>query len=335
MTPPPLNSRPPAPPDSQVDLGCIGEGEPRYWVFVIVLVGLITLFLFLTALFLTLGFDSGGGSAGNRPGSENADGQAQSAKSKSHNVAENEEGYSSKSSKRKTDNKSNPTENEKQEQASVADTSHEKNSSKSNPQASSTSEKNSGTHSSTRDAAGIRNQNAANSGGTLVPIGNFSGGTTFFGVKSKSGPVSFVIDHSGSMADDRRFDKTRRQLIQSIASMGPHQKFNVFVYNSVTTAFKEGRLVEATNATKSEFGQWIAKISPRGSTNPLPAFEMAANSSTKTIFILSDGQFNGADRIIQLSKKHNLIVHTFSLSRNDSTMKSIAGACGGQFTLIQ
>ena len=134
-----------------------------------------------------------------------------------------------------------------------------------------------------------------------------------FGVESEAGPVSFVIDHSSSMAGFY-FDSARRQLIDSVTAMGPGQKFNVFLYNDQFKTFRNGDLVLPLDKNKHDFTTWINAVVPSGGTNPVPAFEKAAQSATNTIFLLSDGEFGFgvADRIIELANQYDVVVHTFS-----------------------
>lgn len=177
---------------------------------------------------------------------------------------------------------------------------------------------------------------ASNPSSGMVAIGNVTGGAEFFGVESGHGPVSFVIDSSSSMGGGR-FTKARDQMIASVKGIRSGQRFNAFFYNDWYQPFKNGKLISPSERVKSEFEDWAGKIYPSGGTNPFPAVEAAVDSGTSTIFLLSDGEFNmsSTDQIIQVCSDNDVIVHTYSLNNNSSTLRKIAKECGGVFTNVR
>lgn len=149
---------------------------------------------------------------------------------------------------------------------------------------------------------------------------------TFFGIKTLSKRVVFVIDVSGSMAWFVDLDKNKKvetgkkkkddelkgrmpkikvakyELKKTVKSLSPKARFNVIFYSSWIREWKE-KLVLATKKTKEIFYEDLAKTSPGGATNIYGALERAfkytkppqadkaySSGGVDTIFFLTDGQ---------------------------------------------
>ncbi len=186
-------------------------------------------------------------------------------------------------------------------------------------------------------------------------------GTTFYGIKTWSKRLAFVLDVSGSMNEPadyaggskRKIDVAKAELAQAITSLPKGAWFNIIFYSSEYKLWKK-RLVQATPAIKAEAKAWVAKVEANGATNiydPLvKAFELAGRGSKDkdyqvaldTIFFLSDGQPNRGRvtnpqdivrEIRRLNRLKRVQIHTIGVGRghNAGFMKSLADLSGGTY----
>lgn len=145
-------------------------------------------------------------------------------------------------------------------------------------------------------------------------------GTYFYGLKTESERIVFVLDRSGSMQTpasaeskkageegegiegDTKIDVAKSQMIWSIEHLPKNVYFNVVFYATEVEAWKEApEMVPATKENKAAAVAWVKEITAEGSTALfdalLKALEYADNLSEKdptqggcdTIFLLSDG----------------------------------------------
>ncbi|HGY92058.1 MAG TPA: VWA domain-containing protein [Planctomycetes bacterium] len=186
-------------------------------------------------------------------------------------------------------------------------------------------------------------------------------GTTFYGIKTWSKRLAFVLDVSGSMNEPadyaggskRKIDVAKEQLTQAITSLPKGAWFNIIFYSSDYKLWKK-RLVQATPAIKAEAKAWVAQVEANGATNiydPLvKAFELAGRGSKDkdyqvaldTIFFLSDGQPNRGRvtspqdivrEIRRLNRLKRVQIHTIGVGRghNAGFMKALADLSGGTY----
>lgn len=120
---------------------------------------------------------------------------------------------------------------------------------------------------------------------------------------------AYVVDFSGSIIV--AVDPLRRELKRSIGKLGSDQWFNVVVFYSVDTPYREQFRTEsfrpslqpATTINKRDFFEWIDQKQPRGSTRPLPAIKRALAMRPEAIFFFSDGQFD--DEVVTAIRRAN------------------------------
>jgi Ca-activated chloride channel family protein len=108
----------------------------------------------------------------------------------------------------------------------------------------------------------------------------------------------FVLDISGSMADDGKLDLSRKSLGAFIKSLGAKDRFEVMTFNvQPTTAF--GKLREADDAAKKEAENFLATQIAKGGTILNPAMTTAykyAADRPLNVIILSDGMTEQTER---------------------------------------
>ena len=117
----------------------------------------------------------------------------------------------------------------------------------------------------------------------------------------------FLLDISGSMADDGKLLLSKDSVGAFIQELGPQDRFEVLTFNvQPNLAFRELR--EANDANKSEALSYLSSQAARGGTVLAPAvttaFKYATSDRPLNIIILSDGLSEQQDRttLVQLSK---------------------------------
>ncbi len=169
-------------------------------------------------------------------------------------------------------------------------------------------------------------------------------GVTFFGIRTESRRVLFVLDLSGSMnfamvprdnPDDNpakpydmprkdelsRLDVAKTELLRALGGLEEGSVFNLVMYASAVWTWKDD-LVEMEEDTRPKIATFLEDIEAVGATNLYSALEVAldlagADADEKwsepeidTIFVLSDGRpsvglSTDADEILALVKERN------------------------------
>ncbi|KAF0246017.1 MAG: hypothetical protein FD180_1081 [Planctomycetota bacterium] len=154
-----------------------------------------------------------------------------------------------------------------------------------------------------------------------------AGGTTteFYGIRTKSKNLVFVIDISGSMAEPakyipdsnsggapagqgpkgkRKIDIARWELSKAIGGLPEDARFNIVTFSSDVKVYSPTKMVIATKPNKTQAQQFAEKLEPQEATNIYDAlekaFELAGGAkmqvdenyklSVDTIFFLTDGK---------------------------------------------
>lgn len=144
------------------------------------------------------------------------------------------------------------------------------------------------------------------------------GGTYFYGLRTESDRIVFVLDRSGSMQTpasaeeraagdaevegDTKIEAAKSQLVRSIQTLPKEARFNIVFYSDDVQSWKEPpAMLLATPENKEEAVEWVKAIEAGGSTQLfdglLRALEYADNFDEKkpeeggcdTIFLMSDG----------------------------------------------
>jgi len=142
-----------------------------------------------------------------------------------------------------------------------------------------------------------------------------AGGTSFYGIQTKSKHIVYVLDHSGSMkslassgqstGDDgmgglTKIDVAKNELWKSIEQLAPDATFNILFFQTDYTVFKK-KMVKATAANKRAAKAYIDGIVADGYTNIHDTLERAFQFGGQgavdkaykvnfdTIFFLTDG----------------------------------------------
>lgn len=145
------------------------------------------------------------------------------------------------------------------------------------------------------------------------------GHTSFYGLKTESKHIIFVLDISGSMGEHSgkdaggryRIDVAKEEIKKAIRSLTSEESdergvssFNIVVYAADVRVFKEGKMIPATKKNKEKAFEWIDELEAIGATNIFDALEQAfliigtrkakkqLEKGADTIFLMTDGQPN-------------------------------------------
>jgi HEAT repeat protein len=126
--------------------------------------------------------------------------------------------------------------------------------------------------------------------------------TKFFGIRIVSHKVIFVIDISGSMAEDSqseyqgktghtRMDIAKAELEKCIKGLDAAAFFNVIIFSGDSSRMVEGSLLAATEKHRAEAVEYVERLGAFGGTNLYGALKDAfTDPDVDTIFVMSDGE---------------------------------------------
>jgi Ca-activated chloride channel family protein len=106
--------------------------------------------------------------------------------------------------------------------------------------------------------------------------------------------VVFVLDRSGSMADDGKIDQAKKALQYCVARLGPNDRFGIVDFATDWNALEE-RLLPGDEANKARAKRYIAGLEAAGGTNIEAALDEGLkllshpDGRVPMIFFLTDG----------------------------------------------
>ncbi|MSR74756.1 MAG: VWA domain-containing protein [Planctomycetes bacterium] len=210
----------------------------------------------------------------------------------------------------------------------------------------------------------------------------------YHGIRTRSRNMLFVIDCSTSMAetvvlDERdiknldefrkrygtmrtKIDIAREELIQLVAELPAHAKFNIITFNATVDTWKKG-LVPADEGSRNAAIRWLSRLttasvvpvgtSGAGRTNTYEAMNAAFGLMTggtaekatfktdaDTMFLLTDGNpTTGAitepklliEHVAEVNRKAKMVIHTIGFgASNRPLIEALARDSGGQYVSI-
>jgi hypothetical protein len=169
--------------------------------------------------------------------------------------------------------------------------------------------------------------------------------TEFFGIGGYGQSFVYVVDCSGSMNQNGKFERARYELLQSIEQLSKDQSYFVIFYNHEAHPMEGGRLVLATPAHIADTTRWVNYVEAGGGTDPLPAMLYALSMHPDAIYLLSDGQFdpNTIQEIRARNRPNNRLrtrqipIHTIAFYDRFAAgqMRQIARTSSGEFKFVQ
>ena len=171
----------------------------------------------------------------------------------------------------------------------------------------------------------------------------------FFGVPLGAERVVYVVDRSGSMVDTFHF--VVKALAASLGSLAPDQSFHVIFFSSGPPMETPPKgLVLASPANKIAAVQFMAKVLPRGQSDPIPALKRAfevlrtenPRKGKKLIVFLTDGDFPNNKEVLETIAKRNAkkdvhintYLYEYRGKQAMAVMQKIAKDSGGRFKYV-
>jgi hypothetical protein len=136
-----------------------------------------------------------------------------------------------------------------------------------------------------------------------------SKGTSFFGIEGSGDRLVFVVDCSGSMGHEMRFQRAVYELGQSLRLMDDNQEFLVVLYNDriypmLDTPLMQTKAIRATEENVERVLKWVKYQRPVGSTFPARALRGSLEVQPSSVFFLSDGEL--MDDTLGMLRKMNV-----------------------------
>ena len=177
---------------------------------------------------------------------------------------------------------------------------------------------------------------------SAVAIGGDKQETVFFGTGARADTVVFVVDMSGSMLDEHRFDRAVAELVRALGGLAPTQKFFVFFFDAVTHPMldmRSAQLLPATADNRAKVVKWIKKLKPDNDTAPEDALERALKLQPQVIYFLTDGEIppTTPDTVKKLNHAHKTVIHTIAFGTEEGAdmLKAIARDNGGKYRFVR
>ena len=185
-------------------------------------------------------------------------------------------------------------------------------------------------------AAGLRPPGSAGEGPvdwTAIPPWRQA---SFFGVRAEGQVFIYVVDCSGSMAEDGRMVRAKAELRRTIARMGFPQRFLVIFYNDEPIPMPGHVPKSVDGQSRDNFFAWLQHIQPEGETDPRAAMSMALNLRPDAVFLLSDGEFpDGTVEAIAGMNKRKIPINCVDMAggQGGNSLKQIAQGAKGTYVL--
>ena len=175
-----------------------------------------------------------------------------------------------------------------------------------------------------------------------------SGDVDFYGIKTYSRRVVFMIDSSGSMAfpmdghggkREPRFWRTKRELHRTIKALPREVEFNIYLFSDRAVGWQR-KLVPASRENKAAAIAFLDSRKPFGGTNVHSALSNGLRSGADTVYLLSDGEPSVGplvdtalllEELAAYNSHGRVVFHTIGLSQdqNAALLVNIAHRTGG------
>lgn len=162
---------------------------------------------------------------------------------------------------------------------------------------------------------------------------------SFFGIMAGGEKFAFVVDISGSMRHDLRFNRARAELRRSLEALSSNQQYFVVFFSDGAYPMSPMQLISATQPNIRNTVKWISRLEPISETDPLSSLEMAIGLKPDAIFLLSDGAFSPfvLDYVAGSGTGDRIPIHTIAFSNRDGEplLREIARITKGTFRFVR
>lgn len=142
--------------------------------------------------------------------------------------------------------------------------------------------------------------------------------------------------------------------MRSIQNLSPNQEFYVILFASETRPMFDRRvpqMMPATAENKIQLARWLLNVPNSSGTDPRAALRTGLRLNPSSVFLLSDGQFNGqmnrrnsqglngnpsVEEIVKENRRGDIPIHTIALDYNgESRMQTLAQSTGGTYRYVK
>lgn len=158
--------------------------------------------------------------------------------------------------------------------------------------------------------------------------------TSFFGIRAQGTFFVYVVDCSGSMADDHRLVRAKAELRRALGKLQFPQRYLVIFYNDRPLPMPGGVPESAGARSRSRTVSWLGLIEAEGGTDPRPALQMAVSLRPDAVFLLADGEYPaGTPADVARVNPRRIPIHCIDLSGGAAggDLRQIAKDSGGQY----
>jgi hypothetical protein len=162
----------------------------------------------------------------------------------------------------------------------------------------------------------------------------------FMGVKGDGMNVVYVLDFSGSMADEKS-TYLKIELKKSLLGLTGKNTFQVILFNHAAIENPTRGMLSGTKQNTRTCAKWVDSSTPTGGTNPVDALEIALSTlKPDTIYLLTDGAFdNDADvfaLLARLNPEAKVQINTigFGIGANVDVLERIAQENRGTYRFV-
>ena len=179
-------------------------------------------------------------------------------------------------------------------------------------------------------------------------------GAEFFGSKATGNRFVYVVDASPSMRRDGAFDAAKEEILRSLRSMKPKQRFGLVFFGGevmhleLELGQKLDGPVSATEENIEKAVEWLRKVTiQKDGRPPIDAIESALEFQPDGIFLLFDGDTkmdNWTQRVRNLNTSNGFLsdggtevpIHVIHFFREEfqGSMQLLANQNGGTYRFI-
>ncbi len=167
-----------------------------------------------------------------------------------------------------------------------------------------------------------------------------------FGIEATGNKFVYLFDRSGSM-EGPRLAAAKKQLLESLQSLGETQQFDIIFFNHRLQAFNSSgsshRVTLGTERNKKLAADFIAAVKADGGTDRMLALKHALALQPDVVFFLSDADrpmsAGELDMVAELNERVGAKICAIEFGRGDppagkSSLETLAKASGGEYVYI-
>ena len=166
-------------------------------------------------------------------------------------------------------------------------------------------------------------------------------GVSFFGTKSKGSRFVFVIDKSGSMGNNKKFVRAKRELIKTLRALPKNSRFMIYFFDEGSEQMPVNNMMAAVPRNISWAEDWVNSVGMGGGTDPRKALKSGFSLKPDTVWLLTDGVFNNESGVLAQIRSANpkSIARINALAIMDrggeKVLKQIAKENDGTYRFVQ